>query len=478
MPILHSTGSQVSVGASIPGPSGSTRLGRVTTDAALDLPVGFVLGTCSSAPQSEGAGSADGRGPSIWDTFAAQPGRILDGSRPTPGTDGYHRVEEDLALLRGLGPSGHRFSVSWSRVVPTGSGAVNQAGLDHYDRLVDGLLAAGQDPMATLYQWDLPQPLEEDGGWLNPATVERFAEYAAVVGQRLADRVTHWVPLHQPTLHMLGGYATGAQAPGKTLHFDALWAQHHLLVGHGRAVVELRRAGATSVGCANLHAPIWPASESEEDLGASKFFDAIHNGCAIEPMLLGRYPADVAPLMEHIVQPGDMATIRQPLDFYGVDHHHPLRVAATPPDQALPFAFRVVVGHPVTGAGRPIVPEALREWLITFRARFRAALPPIVVTGIGASFHDDVTAQGTIDDQDRIAHLRAHLGAVADAIRRGVDVRGFYVDSLVDEWAWTDGFTQRFGLVHVDVATQQRTPKSSYDWYRRLIAAHGPTAPD
>ena len=342
------------------------------------LPPGFRFGTSTSAYQIEGAADEDGKGPSIWDTFAAQPGRINDGSTGAVACDHYHRVDEDVELMRRLGVSGYRFSISWPRIQPTGRGTPNGPGLDFYDRLIDRLLEAGVQPMVTLYHWDLPQALEDDGGWLNRDTIDFFAEYAAIVGEQYADRVEHWVPVNEPNVVTLMGYAIGIHAPGRALLFEALPVAHHTLLAHGRAAIALRAAGATSVGCANNHAPMWPASEDAADVGATKLFDALWNGLFLEPMLLGRYPADLMPVLEHVIQPGDMATIRQPLDFYGVNYYNPMRIAAAGEDAELPFDLVELLGYPTTDFGWPVVPDALREWLIMFRARFRAALPPIM----------------------------------------------------------------------------------------------------
>jgi beta-glucosidase len=435
------------------------------------LPPGFVFGTSTAAYQIEGAVSEDGRGPSIWDTFCAEPGRIADGSSGEVACDHYHRYDEDVALMEGLGSQGYRFSIAWPRIQPTGRGPANAAGLDFYDRLVDRLLAGGIEPMATLYHWDLPQALQDDGGWLNRDTIERFAEYASIVGERLADRVAHWVPVNEPNVVTLLGHGLGTHAPGRAMIFDALPVAHHLLLAHGRAAIALREAGATSIGCANNHAPIWPASDQDADVGAAKLFDAIWNGMFLEGMLLGRYPNDLRPLLEHVVRPGDSATIRQPLDFYGVNYYNPMKVAAAPETSELPFEMLDVIGYPTTDFGWPIVPDALREWLIMFRARYRAALPPIVITESGCSFADTPDEHGVVDDQRRIDYLDAHLKAVATAIQRGVDVRGYYCWSLIDNFEWAEGYTQRFGLVHVDFETQARTPKRSYEWYREVIAS-------
>lgn len=433
------------------------------------LPPGFRIGAATSAAQVEGAAAVDGRGPSIWDVFAARDGQVRDASSPARATDHYHRYAEDVALLAQAGMRDYRFSLSWSRIFPTGRGRPNPAGLDFYDRLVDELLAAGIEPMATLYHWDLPQALEEDGGWLNRATVDHFADYAGCVADRLADRVAHWIPVNEPNVAAMLGYAVGAHAPGRRLLFDALPAAHHLLLGHGRAVVALRAAGATSVGCANHHAPMWPASEDAADVGATKLFDALWNGMYLEPMLLGRYPMDLEPLMEGLVAEGDLATIRQPLDFYGVSYYMPMRVGVAPEDSELFFTLYDLVGYPETDFGWPVVPDALREWLITFRARYRAALPPLVITEIGASYAGSPDDQGVLDDPERIGFLDAHLRAVATACQRGVDVRALYVWSLLDTFEWVEGFTQRFGLVHVDPATGRRTPKASFHWLADVI---------
>ncbi len=438
--------------------------------AVPQLPQGFCFGASTAAYPIEGATAEGGRGASIWDAFSARPGAIVDGTSGSRSIDHYHRFNEDLALLKDLGAGGYRFSISWPRVVPAGRGAVNQRGLDFYDRMVDAVLEAGAEPMATLYHWDLPLALQEDGGWLNPATVQAFAEYAAVVADRLADRVAHWVPVAEPSTHTILGHGTGTHAPGLKLLFDCLPVAHHLLLAHGRAAIELRHAGAPSVGCANNHAPMWPASDDAADVGATKLFDALWNGMYLEPMLLGRYPVDLAPLLEDIVQPGDMATIRQPLDFYGVNYYSPLRIAAADEDADAPFRLVEVLGRPVTEAGWSIVPDALREWLILTRARFRAALPPLVITETGAAYGTGPDEAGVVDDQLRIDFLQAHLEAVAAAVERGVDVRGFYAWSLLDGFEWDNGLRSRYGLVHVDFDTLARTPKRSFEWYAHVIA--------
>lgn len=435
------------------------------------LPPGFRFGTTTAAYQIEGATREDGKGPSIWDTFTAQPGRIIDGSTGEIACDHYHRYPEDVALMRRLGISDYRLSISWPRIQPTGAGPANQRGLDFYERLVDALLEAGIAPMITLYHWDLPQALEDDGGWLNRSTTDRFAEYAALVAERLADRVEHWIPVHGPNMASLAGYGLDEHAPGRRLVFDCLPAAHHMLLGHGKAAIALRSVGATGIGCANHHQPMWPASDDDADVGATKLFDAVWNGLFCESMLLGRYPADLGPLLEDVIAPGDMTTIRQPLDFYGVNYYCPRRVAASPEDAESPFEFQEIVGYPVTDFGWPVVPDGLREVLILLRARYRAGLPPIYVTETGCSYGMGPDEHGVIDDQPRIDYLDAHLRAVATAVDAGVDVRGFFVSTLMDNFEWAEGYTQRFGLAYVDFGTQRRIPKRSFDWYADVLAA-------
>ena len=436
------------------------------------LPPGFRFGASTAAYQIEGGATADGRGPSIWDTFTHEPGHVVDGSTGDVACDHYHRSAEDVELMRGLGLDGYRLSISWSRVQPTGRGAVNRPGLDFYDRLMDQLLEAGVAPMVTLYHWDLPQGLQDDGGWLNRETVDRFADFAAIMGEALGDRVEHWIPVNEPNVATILGHALGTHAPGLTLMFDSLPVAHHLLLAHGRAAIALRASGASSIGSANNHAPIWPATDADADVGAAKLYDALWNGMFLEPMLLGRYPADLLPLMEPAIAPGDLATIRQPLDFYGVNYYNPMRVAAAADDAEMPFEFSDVLGYPTTDFGWPVVPDGLKELLILLRARYRAALPPIYITESGCSYGMGPDEHGIVDDQPRIDYLDSHLRAVAAAVSVGVDVRGYYTWSLMDNFEWAEGLTQRFGLVHVDYDTLVRTPKRSYDWYAGLIRAN------
>ncbi|MCL2543990.1 MAG: family 1 glycosylhydrolase [Nocardioidaceae bacterium] len=437
------------------------------------FPAGFRFGTATSAAAVEGASAPDERGRHVWDTFAEVPGNILDGSTPEVAADHLNRYVEDLDLLGGLGAPSYRFSVSWPRVRPTGSGAINAAGLDFYDRLVDGLLERGIEPTVVLHHWDLPQALDDRGGWADRDTIERFGEYAAVVGERLVDRVAHWIPIHEPMSVAILGYGIGQHAPGHKLVFDCLPVGHHLLTAHGRAASVLRDLGATSVGCSNGHGPIWPASLRDADVAASKLFDAILNGVALEGMLLGRYPSDLMPVIEEAIEPGDLDVVSAPLDFYGISYYGAHRIGAAPPGADAPIALLEISGRERTASGWAVVPEALTDWMRVTTDRFGDALPPLVVTECGASYTYEPDAEGRIEDPKRIDYLRSHLGAVADAIDLGVDVRGFFVWSLLDCWEWDDGFMTPYGLVHVDRATQARTPKASYSWFAEVVAAHG-----
>ncbi|MCX4744608.1 GH1 family beta-glucosidase [Kitasatospora sp. NBC_01287] len=441
-----------------------------------DLPAGFQWGAATAAYQVEGAVAEDGRGPSIWDVFAARPGAVRDGHTGELACDHYHRYGEDVELMRGLGLDGYRFSIAWPRVRPSGSGAVNKAGLDFYDRLVDELLAAGITPLPTLFHWDLPQALEDGGGWLARDTAYRFAEYARIVVDRLGDRVPAWITLNEPFVHMVYGYALGVHAPGRALMLDALPAAHHQLLGHGLAAAVLRERGH-QVLIANNLTPVWSASEAVADVAAAAAYDALHNRLFTDPLLLGRYPDlsayGVAPDLGGSVRPGDLELIAGAgLDGLGVNYYNPTRIAAPTEPAGLPFAEAEIEGVPRTAFGWPVVPDGLRELLVGLRDRYGTALPPITITENGCSVDDRVAADGTVHDQPRIDYLAGHLDALAAAVAQGVDVRGYYTWSLLDNYEWAEGYHQRFGLVHVDFATQRRTPKASYGWYRDLMTAH------
>ncbi|MEU6248892.1 GH1 family beta-glucosidase [Glycomyces sp. NPDC047010] len=433
------------------------------------LPEGFVWGTATSAFQIEGAVDEDGRGPSVWDAFTATPGKVRDGHTAATACDHYHRYEEDVALLRRLGADAYRFSIAWPRVQPDGQ-AVNEPGLAFYDRLVD----AGVTPMPTLFHWDLPQALEDRGGWLDRDTAHRFAAYAAAVADRLGDRVRHWITLNEPFEHMALGYALGQHAPGHTYLLDALPAAHHQLLGHGLATAALRAAGAPHVMLTNSYTPAIPYSGSEADTEAARAYDTLHRRLFTDPVLLGAYPdldgfGLAGPLP--FVKDGDLDAIKAPIDGLGVNYYNPTRVTVPEPGTTpLPFELAEFEHVNTTDFGWPVIPSGLTQTLLELTADYGPALPPLWVTENGCSYDVEPDADGRIRDQARIDYLEAHVKAVAAAVEQGADVRGYLVWSLLDNFEWAEGYHQRFGLVHVDFATLTRTPKDSFDRYAALIA--------
>ncbi|MFD7076837.1 GH1 family beta-glucosidase [Nocardioides sp. NPDC059952] len=446
------------------------------------LPADFTYGVSTASYQIEGAVGEDGRGTSIWDTFSAEPGRIRNGETGAVACDHYHRWPEDVALMKDLGVDSYRFSVAWPRIQPTGSGPANEAGLAFYDKLVDALLEAGIEPAVTLYHWDLPQPLQDAGGWQSRETAQRLADYATIVADRLGDRVSMWMPLNEPVVVTMLGHAIGTHAPGQSLGFDALPVAHHQLLGHGLAVQALRAAGATNIGIASNHTPTWAASDSAEDREAAAAYDTLANWLFADPILRGSYPDGMEGFMPGPVA-DDLAVISTPLDWFGVNYYQPTLVgvpgaggeespvlegAALP--EGMPFELRRITDVPTTDFGWAIVPDGLRETLTTFHQRYGDALPPLYVTESGCSYHDKVV-DGRVSDQARIDYHDGHLRAIARAIEDGVDVRGYFTWSLLDNFEWAEGFTERFGLVHVDYDTLTRTPKDSYLWLQQLLAA-------
>lgn len=326
------------------------------------LPRDFRFGASSAAHQIEGATTADGKGPSIWDTFSVEPGRIVDGSTAAVACDHYHRHREDVALMAELGLDGYRFSVAWPRIQPTGRGPANAAGMDFYERLVDDLLAAGIAPMLTLYHWDLPQALQDAGGWLNRETALRFADYTSLVAARLADRVAHWVPVNEPNMVTLLGHGLGTHAPGLPLHFGALPVAHHLNLAHGLSVATLREHHAAAVGCANNHAPMWAETDSEADTAAAQLLDVLWNRTFSQPMLVGRYPDVIGELVPADSLDDDLAVINAPLDFYGVNHYNPMGVRSTDGSSFPSSSSTCPATRPASSAGRWCPTACARPW--------------------------------------------------------------------------------------------------------------------
>jgi beta-glucosidase len=446
------------------------------------FPADFRWGVSTAAYQIEGAVGEDGRGPSIWDTFSHTEGRTKDGATGDVACDHYHRWAEDVELMAGLGIDTYRFSLAWPRIQPQGAGEANSAGLDFYDRLVDGLLERGITPLPTLYHWDLPQPLQDAGGWMNRETAYRFADYAALAAVRLGDRVTGWITLNEPVVHLAYGYAFGLHAPGEALMLDAIPVAHHQLLAHGLAVPVLRELGAEEVLIANNCTPVRPASQSPADVAAAAVYDAFHNRLFNDPLLLGHYPdlgaMGVSADGAH-VHAGDLEIISTPIDGLGINYYNPTAIAAADPEATgLPFDFRKIDGVPTTAFGWPVVPEGLTELLVGLGERYGAALPPITVTENGCSTADEPDATGTVHDQARIDYLDRHIRALHAALRAGVDVRGYLTWSLLDNFEWAEGHEQRFGLVRTDYATLRRTPKDSYHWFRAQLDAQRDTRQD
>ncbi|MBM9466547.1 glycoside hydrolase family 1 protein [Nakamurella leprariae] len=448
-------------------------------DLTRALPPAFRFGVTGSAAQLEGGTDAGARTPSVWDLVAAVPGRTADGSTPAVAADHLTRLAEDVDLLRELHPDVWRTSVSWSRVQPGGRGPADPAGLAVYDRMVDAVLAAGVSPWLTLSHWDLPVELMEQGGWLVRATAEAFADYAELVTARLGDRVAGWFTFEAPVLHALYGYGVGIDAPGLTLFGGAFAAVHHQLLAHGWAAHRIRAVGGR-VGVSNQHTSVDPASDAPLDRAAARWFAAFADRQATDALFCGRYPAAVlrTPGVEHdVVADGDLAAIAVPLDHYGVDWAGPTVVAAAPDNPSVPLTL---VPHPAphtTDSGLAVHPASLTRVLVDLHRRY-PVLPPVVVSA-GGAFSDRPAAAGAptdaagwVPDDDRTAHLRDHVRAVADAVAQGVDVAGYHHRSLLDGWEFADGFTQHYGLVRVDHRTQERTRRASFAAYRDLIAGH------
>ncbi|OKJ93546.1 beta-glucosidase [Streptomyces sp. CB03234] len=450
----------------------------------LTFPAGFRWGTATAAYQIEGAADEDGRTPSIWDTFSRTPGAVRNGDTGDIAADHYHRMAEDVALMKDLGVTDYRFSVAWPRVQPTGRGPAVQKGLDFYRRLTDELLAADIRPVVTLYHWDLPQELEAAGGWPHRETAERFAAYAGLVADALGDRVATWTTLNEPWCAAFLGYASGVHAPGRTDPVAALRAAHHLNLAHGRAVRVLRDALPSSAEVSltlNLHA-VRALSGSAEDREAARRVDALGNRLFLDPVFHGRLPADLvedtAALTDwSFVREGDLEVIATPVDSLGINYYSPTVVAAgtsespSPWPGAEPHVRFVPAPGPRTAMDWPVDADGLYELL----TRLRDELPgvPLMVTENGAAYDDYADPSGDVHDPERVDYLHAHLAAVHRALADGVDVRGYFLWSLLDNFEWAYGYGKRFGIVHVDFASQRRTPKDSARWYADVIARGG-----
>jgi len=458
-------------------------------DPGLEFPSSFVFGAATAAFQVEGATKEDGRGDSIWDTFCRLPGKVHDGDTGDVADDHYHRLEADLDLMEALGLRGYRFSIAWPRVMPSSRGPLNRRGLGFYSRLVDGLLERGIAPVATLYHWDLPQGLEDDGGWANRETAFRFADYARAVGEVLGDRVAIWSTLNEPWCSAYLGYAAGIHAPGRTDPVAAFRAVHHLNLAHGLGVRALRDAATNNPQLSvalNVHALRGEGPTGRE---AVRRLDALGNRAFTLPMLRGEYPSDLisdtAGMTDwSFVLPGDLAEINQPLDLLGVNYYYPrtVRIAGhaeqvgvgggrwglSPWPGAQDVEFLEQPG-PLTAMGWSQDPSGLEELLLSLHAQFPGQATVIMENG---SAFEDTVVDGRVCDEERIDYLGRHVAAVHRAMAQGVDVQGYFAWSFMDNFEWTYGYSKRFGLVYVDYDTQRRIPKQSARWYSELATSN------
>ena len=440
----------------------------------IEFPQGFLWGSATSAYQIEGSPLADGAGPSIWHRFVRTPGMVKDGDSGDVACDHYRRYRDDVALMRSLGLKAYRFSIAWARVLPEGKGRVNAAGLDFYDRLVDTLLENGIEPLATLYHWDLPAALDDRGGWLNPDIAGWFAEYASVVYRKLDGRVKKWATLNEPWVVTDGGYLHGALAPGHRNLFEAPIASHNLMRAHGAAVKAYRAEGKHQIGLVVNLEPKYPASDSAEDRAAVRRADAYMNRQYLDPVFKGAYPAELEEIFGEAwpTWPAeDFSLIRQPIDFLGVNYY--TRNVTRHDANSWPLrASPVRQNATYTETGWEVFAQGLTDTLTWVRDRY--GNPPVYITENGSAFYDPPEVEGeTLDDPLRVDYMRKHLCAVHAAIAQGCDIRGYMAWSLLDNLEWSLGFSKRFGIVHVDFATQKRTPKASARLYADVVASNG-----
>ncbi len=437
----------------------------IDTDLAQQFPPDFVWGVATSSFQIEGAAREDGKGESIWDRFCRVPGTIADASNGDVACDHYHRLDSDLDLIASLGVDAYRFSVSWPRVQPDGAGAWNPKGLGFYERLVDGLLARGVKPFLTLYHWDLPQALQEHGGWASRDTVHRFVDYARGVQRHLGDRLAAIATHNEPQVAAVLGHEIGNFAPGIKSCKTAIQVAHHLLLSHGLTLQALRAEGCkTPLGIVINLAHVEPATNSPADIAKAQLDDALGRRWYMDPLFKGQYPEEVLDELgvdAPVVERGDAAAIATPLDFLGINYYFRMVASAD-------GSFDVKTGGlPLTEMGWEIYPRGLSELLLTLHSEYK--LPQVYVTENGGAFKD-LVVDGQVHDADRIDYLRTHIAAVAEAMRQGVPMAGYMVWSLMDNFEWSSGYAKRFGIVHVDYTTQKRTPKDSAKWYRQFVA--------
>jgi beta-glucosidase len=449
----------------------------MSTDTSTPFPADFVWGAATASYQIEGAVDADGRGESVWDRFCATPGKVRNGDSGAIACDFYNRYRDDVALMGELGLDAFRFSIAWPRVLPEGRGRVNEAGLDFYDRLVDELLAAEIQPYVTLFHWDTPQALEDEGGWTTRSTAEAFVEYAEAVASRLGDRVGHWITHNEPWVVAWLGYGWGLHAPGRSTDREALAAAHNLLLSHGWAVDVLRRESPDSkVGITlNLNS-VHPATEDPADVAAALESDGFLNRWFLDPIFRGEYPADAAERFGDLVPeaaPADLTTMAAPIDFLGINNYSRSVVRANT-NGGRPVPVRVTDAEH-SDMDWEVYPDGLYELLVRVHDEYRP--PAIFITENGAAFGDIRSHDGRVRDPERQSYIERYIGAVGRAVAAGVPVKGYFVWSFLDNFEWAYGYAKRFGLVFVDYPTLERVPKESFWWYRDFIASleRGPT---
>jgi len=455
----------------------------MSTGDQLRFPDGFLWGAATAAYQIEGAPDEDGKGPSIWDTFSHTPGKVFHGETGDVACDSYHCYPEDIAMLQRLGVGAYRFSLSWPRIQPDGRGAVNPKGIDYYNRLIDGLLEKGITPVITLYHWDLPQPLQDKGGWATRDITEIFADYAGRAGEAFGDRVHRWITVNEPWVVAHVGYRDGRHAPGIKDPKQAVAANHHLLLAHGRAVTALRASSPSpaQVGITLNLAVVRPVSPAAADLAAE--LDARHNGAYLGPLLRGAYPerltSEFSPArVPGLVHDGDFDLITAPIDFLGVNFYAPAYVGIRPdgeprhgeqligPDEVLVQPE----GMPITAMNWLVDSSAIYELMTRVRDETNGL--PLYITENGSAWYDYVTQDGTVEDYERLQYLRDHLTALHEAIEHGVNLRGYFAWSLLDNFEWAEGYAKRFGLVFVDFGTQKRIVKRSGEFYAAVTRAN------
>ncbi|MGI4732685.1 MAG: GH1 family beta-glucosidase [Janthinobacterium lividum] len=461
----------------------------------MEFPAGFAWGVSTAAYQIEGAVGEGGRGESIWDRFSHSPGAVLHGDTGDVACDHYHRLDEDLDLLATLGVQVYRFSLAWPRIQPSGRGEANAAGIAFYDRLIDGLLARGIKPVPTLYHWDLPQALQDEGGWASRAIVDAFADYATVAFAAFGDRVDTWTTINEPWVATYFGYRIGIHAPGIKDPAVAAAAHHHMLLAHASAVERYRSTGAGgAIGIALNLMQVYPTSDHPDDVAAAALADAQLNTSFLMPLFTGGYPQALCALEPFwdegrgIVQPGDLERLLGKTDFLSVNFYHPRYVCAPGRvtdarvagfdgglEAPMSFGLPMIDVQPArarkTLIGWIIEPAGFRDLLVRLGRDYPGV--PLYISENGASYADYADQSGEVRDQERIAYLRDHIGACGEAIASGVDLRGYWLWSFMDNFEWSMGYSQRFGIVHVDYPTQNRTPKASFHWYRDTIRTNG-----